>query len=184
MKSHRDAKRVRRAVLADTDNVAQQRRSIRKTLSSEIAAHLALGMFAGNDAAKYFEHDAIADGQRTVGLLGREPIHLGIGASAQHFALGSRRLEAKQSPGSLNLSRRCQCAHDAVGKCREGKGIGQKTNSSATPHSRQRQPVRQRRRRFVLPKNRHRQKPATVRSRVVTSISVKRISRSLSPILA
>ena len=103
-----------------------------KALRGEIAAHLGFGMLAGQDAAIDLQHHRVADGQRTVGLLGREPVHLGVGASVRAVRARPR------SAGNATRRRRfsnCraggQRGDEAVGECRQRKSVGQQADAPA-----------------------------------------------------
>ncbi len=68
--------RIRRAVGVDAHDLAQQRRRVGEAVLGEVARHLAFGVNARAHAAQDFQHDDIADDERAVGLLGREPADL------------------------------------------------------------------------------------------------------------
>ena len=97
-----------------------------KPLRGEIAAHLRFGMHAGRDAAIDLQHHRVADGQRAVRLLRREPIDLrhpvrfrAVRGRIPSAGNAARRPRARTRwPAARQATKRC-------GEARQRKGVGQ-----------------------------------------------------------
>src|ERR1700733_8122506 len=51
-----DSERVRRAILANLNNVSEQGRGVEKDVLSKVSVHLGFGMVASGDAPKNLQH--------------------------------------------------------------------------------------------------------------------------------
>ena len=156
----RHRERVPRSLAIDAHDFAEMRRRVGKRLLGQVAAHFRLGMLAAGNAPEHLEHHRVADDQRRVRLLGRQPDDLAGAARRQRLMMLRCRLEVDRPFRRLDLPAIGEHRHHVVGKTRQRECVGQQPDAAAAPHARQRELVRQGGGRFVLPQDRQRQQPA------------------------
>ena len=149
-----------------------------KSLRREIAADLRLGVRAGQDAAIDLQHHRVADRQRAVRLLRREPTDLRFRFDFELFAAGFRCLETHHAVSMFELLARRQARNEAMREARQRERIGEQAEAPPAPHARERQPIGQCRRRLVFPKDGQRQQPA---ARTAAALHLDLAEQELAP---
>ena len=148
---------------------------LREAVFGQIAAHLGFGMRARRRRGGKLEHRRVADDQRAVGLLGRQPVHSAHPVVApQRCFVRVDRLEADLAAGrSISGASRAARSRCRAAKVGEREGVGQQADARAAPHARQRElAAASAAGRLVFPGDAERQQPA---------LGVGRRSRFRSP---
>ena len=99
-----DEQRVGNVFLVDADDLAQELGSIGETADGQAPRHLRLGVHPRQDAPDQLDHRRVAQDQRTVGLLRRQPTDSGVAEVRQ--GVDARFTEATD----LAVPRRQDCA--------------------------------------------------------------------------
>ena len=89
-----------------------------KALLGEVSAHLRLGMKARRYSAIDFDHQYVADRERTIRLLRREPIDFDILRGIERLAPGLRWTELQVTVGVRELFARRQTGNESMGEAR------------------------------------------------------------------
>ncbi len=148
-----DEERVGRVFRIDPDNLPQELRRIGKSARGEASRHFRLRVHAGRHASDKFDHRQVADDQRAVRLLGRQPTDGRLALIRQRVNPGLA------EAADLSLMRRrdyralAQPPHDCARQGLEGKGVGDVADSPSPPHPRHRELLGQELRRRSFPRD-------------------------------
>ena len=155
----RHGERESRAIRSDACDLSEQRGRVGKSMLRQIAAHLGLGMRAAGDAPEDLEHHGVADDERAVRLLGREPVDLRVRRQVKRFDAVRSRLEPYLTVGRRPARALRKQGDNLMGEGRHCEAVGEKTDPPLAAHMRQCQLARQRRCRLAFPDQRKRNQP-------------------------
>ncbi|MNM86187.1 hypothetical protein D3C81_983320 [compost metagenome] len=124
-------------VLIHAADPSQQWRNVGIACGCQVGAHLKLGVNARVDPSDQFEHHAVSDHHRAVGLLGAQVAHWAVFAKAQPGQLfGARETQLAQAIAAGQLVALLTGPQHGTDERFKDERIGDQANLSATAHPR------------------------------------------------